>query len=132
MVTILGGFAGCISQDTSGKWHIALSKPAADAIEGAAETTTSVLSLLSIFVPGLAGVAGAAAAGTATYKRMKPSLIKNKAVSQHVVKSIETLKKEQPELWTKVKVYMAEDCGADVDAAVKEIVNLIKQAEKTE
>ena len=133
LVILLGmmfGMVGCLAQDRNGKWHIALTKEAANQIETAAESATSALSLMSIFIPGLAGVAGAAAAGTATFKKMKPSLIKNKAVSQHVVSSLEILKKEQPEVWEKVKVYMAKNSDTDIEAAVKETINLIKQAEK--
>ena len=120
-------YAGC-QQSQDGYWR--LNPFAADQIESAAETTTGVFSLLSLFIPGMAGVAGIAAGMTGAYKKMKPGLTRYKNTSQHIVTSIEKIKKNQPELWDKIKTEFKEGTNAELESVIEEIIFMAKAQEK--
>ena len=120
-------FIGC-QQSQDGHWR--LNPFAANQIESAAETTTGVFSLLSLFIPGMAGVAGIAAGVTGAYKKMKPGLTRYKNTSQHIVTSIEKIKKNQPELWDKIKTEFKEGTNAELESVIEEIIFMAKAQEK--
>lgn len=112
-------YSGC-QQNQDGSWR--LNPFAAEQIEDAAETATGALGLLSLFVPGLAGVAGIAAGITGAYKKMKPGLTKYKNTSKHIVASVERIKKNQPELWAKIKTEFKEGTNADVEQVINQLI----------
>lgn len=118
---------GC-HQTESGQWR--LNPLWGDKIENAAETTTGVFSLLSLFVPGAAGIAGIAAGITATFKKMKPGLTKYKNTSEHVVTSIEKIKRNQPELWAKIKDEFKDGTDADIEAVINQTIALMEKQEE--
>ena len=118
---------GC-QQSQDGHWR--LNPFAANQIESAAETTTGVFSLLSLFIPGMAGVAGIAAGMTGVYKKMKPGLTRYKNTSQHIITSIEKIKKNQPELWDKIKTEFKEGTNADIEQAINQLIVMAKEQEK--
>jgi hypothetical protein len=131
LVTILAFsgmlYVGC-QQSQDGHWR--LDPFAADQIEKAGDTATGALSLLSLFVPGAAGVAGIAAGATAAFKKMKPGLTKYKNTSQHIVTTVEKIKKSQPELWAKIKDEFKDGTNADIEAVIDQIVAMAKVQEK--
>ena len=118
---------GCQQAET-GEWR--LTPIWGVKIEDAAETGTGVLSLLSLFVPGLAGVAGIAAGATGAFKKMKPGLTKYKNTSKHIVTAVEKVKKNQPELWAKIKGEFKDGTDADIEAVIDQIVTMAKAQEK--
>ena len=120
-------FAGC-QQDETGKWR--LDPFAADQIEQAADTATGALGLLSLFIPGAAGVAGIAAGVAATFKKMKPGLTKYKKTSTHIVSAVEKIKKDQPELWAKIKAEFKTGADADIEEVIEQIVAMQKIQER--
>lgn len=121
-------FAGCYQDTQTGQWR--LGQDAADQIESIANTATGALSLVSLFVPGLAGVAGIAAGAGAAFKKMKPGLTKYKKTSEHIVTSVEKIKKTQPELWEKIKTEFKDGTDADIEQVIEQIVALAKMQEK--
>jgi hypothetical protein len=118
--------AGC-HQDETGRWRL---DPSADQIEQAADTATGALSLLSLFIPGAAGAAGIAAGVAATFKKMKPGLTRYKKTSQHIVVAVEKIKKDQPELWAKIKTEFKTGTDADIETVIDQIVTMQKIQEK--
>jgi thioredoxin-related protein len=121
-------FCTSCHQDETGKWR--LDPFAADRIEGTADTTAGVFSLLSLFIPGAAGVAGIAAGIAATFKKMKPGLTKYKNTSQHIVTSVERIKKNQPELWARIKDEFKQGTNTDIETVIGQIVTIQKAQEK--
>lgn len=116
--------SGCVS-DGSGGYRLSFGN--ADKIEKGLDAGATGLGLLSLFIPGMAGVGGIAAGIAGTFKKMKPQLTKQKAVSEHVVKTIETIKKENPDIWLDIKGKFAEGTNADIDAVIEQIILLNKQ-----
>jgi len=129
IITFASGLflTGC-QQGQDGHWR--LNPFTANQIESAGETATGALSLLSLFVPGAAGLAGIAAGVTGAYKKMKPGLTKYKNTSQHIVTSVEKIKKNQPELWAKIKDEFKDGTNADIEAVIDQIVAMEKAQEK--
>ena len=127
-LTVSGLFyAGC-HQTESGQWR--LDPVWGNKIENATDTASGALSLLSLFVPGAAGAAGIAAGVAATFKKMKPGLTKYKNTSQHVVASVEKIKKNQPELWAKIKGEFEEGTNADIEEVIDQAIVLMKKQEE--
>jgi len=124
LMVIAIGIVGCY-QDTTGGWH--LSQNAANAIESGTDAAAGVAGIVSIFVPAAAGVAGIAAGIAGAVKKLKPQLTKNKKVSEHVVSSLETLKENDPETWTKVVAYLKDKTNADVELAIDEIIKMLEK-----
>ena len=120
-------YAGC-HQTESGQWK--LDPVWGNRIEKTTDTASGALSLLSLFIPGAAGAAGIAAGVAATFKKMKPSLTKYKNTSQHVVASVEKVKKKQPELWAKIKDEFREGTDADIEEVIDQTVALMKKQER--
>jgi thioredoxin-related protein len=121
-------FCTSCHQDETGKWR--LDPFAADKIEGAADTTAGVFSLLSLFIPGAAGVAGIAAGVATTFKKMKPGLTKYKKTSTHIVTAVERIKENQPEFWAQIKAEFKTGTDADIEAVIDQIVTIQKAQEK--
>jgi len=127
-LTVSGLFyAGC-HQTESGQWR--LDPVWGNKIENATDTASGALSLLSLFVPGAAGAAGIAAGVAATFKKMKPGLTKYKKTSQHTTWTLERIKKNQPELWAKIKDEFKEGTDADIEEVINQTVALMKKQEQ--
>lgn len=128
LFVLLGILSGCEQDTQTGKWR--LSPDTANQIGNAADVGTGLLGLASLFVPGLAGAAGIAAGVAGAYKKMKPGLTKYKKTSQHIVTSVENIKKNQPELWAKIKGEFKTGTDADIEQVIEQIVAVAKTEEK--
>jgi len=128
-LTVSGLFyAGC-HQTESGQWR--LDPVWGNRIEDATDTASGALNLLSLFIPGAAGAAGIAAGVAATVKKMKPGLTKYKKTSQHTTWTLERIKKNQPELWAKIKDEFKEGTDADIEEVIDQTVALMKKQEQS-
>ena len=119
--------SGCVSTDDGG-WRLTFG--AADRIEKGLDAGSEGLGLVSLFVPGLAGFAGIGAGIAGAFKKLKPQLTQNKEVADHVVTSIEKIKKDYPETWENIKDVFKEKTNADIDITIAKIIALQESVEE--
>lgn len=120
---------GCqLVKDETGT-HIRLSPQSHKTISDVGNSTTSILDILSVFVPALIPVAAAATAGTAVWKKMGKKVTKYKTPLEHTVGVVEAIKKNK-KLWTQVKPYLKGNVenvwsmpSAKTEATIREIVD---------
>lgn len=116
--------SGCAS-DGNGGYRLTFGN--ADKIEKGLDAGATGLGLISLFVPGLAGVGGIAAGVAGAFKKLKPELTKQKKTTEHIVTTIEQIKKDNPDIWNDIKDKFAENTDADIDAVIEQIILLNKQ-----
>lgn len=117
---------GCY-QDNTGGWH--LGRSAAEAIDKGLDAGAQGLGLLSLFVPGVAGLAGIAAGLAGAFKKLKPQLTKSKQVNEHVVTTIETIKKLYPSVWEAIKDEFKDGTNDDIEETIEKIIQMQKTLE---
>ncbi|KKN73115.1 hypothetical protein LCGC14_0404240 [marine sediment metagenome] len=110
MITLIGlililGALGCqIVEDETGS-HIRLNPFTHSQIGDAAQATTDILGMLSLFIPALAPIATAGAAGTYVWRRMGKEVTKYKTPLEHTVSVLDVVKGNK-KLWNQLKPYL--------------------------
>ncbi len=107
LLVLIGGLfvTSCaIVKDETGT-HIRLSPGAHKTIGDAGKAGVDILGILSMFIPTLVPITAAAGAGVVTWNRMGKKVTKYKTPLEHLVFTLEDLKKDE-KLWALVKPYL--------------------------
>lgn len=119
-----------IVKDDTGGSYIRLNPIIHKQVGDAAQATTDILGLLSMFIPVLAPIAAAGATGTYIYRIMGREVTKYKTPLTHTINVLEVLKQDK-KLWEQVKPYLKGTAevvdwnkpSAATEATIREVID---------
>ncbi|KKN66041.1 hypothetical protein LCGC14_0475190 [marine sediment metagenome] len=124
--------SGCtVVKQADGRFKVGVTPETHQTISDAGEAATGTLGLLSTLFPALIPIAAAAGVGTATWKKMRTTVTKNREPLEMLVKILEKIKKNDKTTWTKIKKEIRnENPGIPIKTTIEELVNEFEHQHK--
>lgn len=135
LAIMLVGLCGCIKTVTDGKATYRLDPNEAAKYEKVAETSLTIMQVLTPFFPWLAAPVLAGGTAYATYKTQKPKLIKEQTradlyhdAAGSLVVALENFKKTNPAEYEKLRDKLIDKIGPEAENAIRGLRGLTPKA----